>query len=272
MGTMDLLAACGAGETPRMVVMSDTRIYGAIPKHPNFLMEHTDILSKFRHPYVSHRMEIEKALDRFCRQNQELKATVLRFANILGWGVDTPMRRYLDSPLVPMVFGFDPMMQFTHEKDALAALLHAIKADGVFGAFNIAGKGLLPLSQVLKIGKRVPLPFGGPFLRAGNAMIQRTPIPDSIPIATDFLKFNCVGDIAKMQEVLGFSPKYSSKETVVDFFENMRVSRYIPTKDRMVSDPEATRELKQYLGERQKASDYLADLIETFNKESEYDQ
>lgn len=271
MGTMDLLAACGAGETPRVVIMSDTKVYGAYSHNPNFLEEYADFKGKHSHPYITHRVEIENMVDRFTRQNSNPETTILRFANILGYGVDTPMSRYLDSQMVPVAFGFDPMVQFTHARDVISCLYHAVKND-VAGVFNVAGDGYLPLSQVLRLGRRVPLPFGAPFLRIGTKVFQKLPIPDSLPIPTDFLKFNCVGDTLRMARDLKFSPRYSTKETVLDYFENMRLAKYKPRKTRIESDPKATEELQDYLKSKTRASDYLSELIETFNKEGGHDQ
>ncbi|MEW5737135.1 MAG: NAD-dependent epimerase/dehydratase family protein [Thermodesulfobacteriota bacterium] len=271
MGTMDLLAACGAGETPRVVLMSDAKVYGAVAENPHFLTEDTDFLGSYRHPYVIHRMEVEKIADRFSRQNPLPKITMLRFANILGFGVDTPMARYLSPQMVPTVFGYDPMMQLTHVKDVTAALYHAVKND-VPGTFNIAGDGFLPLCQMLRLGKKVSLPFGAPFLRLGGKIFQKTPIPDSLPIEEAFLKFPCLGDTARMKNVLGFSPQFTTRETIEDFLENQRLAKYLPKRSRSQADPKAAEKLQDYLMAKRRAQDYLTELIESFNKESGHDQ
>lgn len=271
MGTMDLLAACGAGETPRVVLMGDTRVYGAVPENPHFLTEDTDFLGHYRHPYVTHRMEIEKIADRFSRQNPLPKITILRFANILGFGVDTPFSRYLTSQMIPTVFGYDPMMQLTHVKDVFAALYHAVKSDAS-GAFNIAGDGFLPLAQILRLGKKVSLPFGAPFLRLGGKVFQKTPIPDSLPIEEAFLKFPCLGDTERMTKVLGFTPSFSTRATIDDFLENQRLAKYLPRRSRSQADPGAAEKLQDYLMAKRRAQDYLTELIESFHKESGHDQ
>jgi UDP-glucose 4-epimerase len=47
--------------------------------------------------------------------------TVLRLAPILGPTVNNYLTRYLGRRVVPTLMGFDPLMQFLHEVDALAA-------------------------------------------------------------------------------------------------------------------------------------------------------
>ena len=57
-------------------------------------------------------------------------------------------------PLVPMVLGFDPRLQFVHEDDVVHALEHAA-FHRVPGVFNVAADGVLALSEVIDlVGKR----------------------------------------------------------------------------------------------------------------------
>src|SRR5438876_996424 len=61
-------------------------------------------------------------------------------------------------PVCPSLLGFDPLMQFLHEEDAVSALCLALVSD-VRGAFNIVGEGVLPYSTVLAMLGRLPLPL-----------------------------------------------------------------------------------------------------------------
>ena len=58
-------------------------------------------------------------------------------------------------PLVPMVFGFDPRLQFVHEDDIVHGLEHATLSL-IPGVYNVAGDGVLALSEVIGLlGKRL---------------------------------------------------------------------------------------------------------------------
>jgi UDP-glucose 4-epimerase len=69
------------------------------------------------------------------------------------------MSQYFRLPVAPTILGFDARLQLLHEDDLLRALQHAT-TDGVHGTFNIAGDGILMLSQALRrLGKpAIPLP------------------------------------------------------------------------------------------------------------------
>src|SRR5207302_5396812 len=86
----------------------------------------------------------------------------LRFSNVLGPDIVTPLSKALELPLVPALFGFDPRLQFVHEDDVVRSILFVLDQQ-VAGVFNVAGDGQLPWSEVAAIcGKRtiwMP-PFG----------------------------------------------------------------------------------------------------------------
>ena len=94
-----------------------------------------------------------------------MTVTVLRCANVLGPDVDTAFTRMFGLPMVPMMLGFDPRLQFVHEDDVVHALEHAA-FHRVPGVFNVAADGVLALSEIIGLlGKRA-LPIlpadGGP--------------------------------------------------------------------------------------------------------------
>lgn len=274
MGAMDLLAACAAAQVPRVIIKSDLKVYGASSLNPNYIKEWADMRGRHHHRYIQDRVEMERMVDRFARQNVTPKLTILRFASILGRTIDTPIMRYLDSNIVPTVIGYDPLFQFVHEKDVLRCLVHTMKTEAT-GVFNIAGEGALPLSQILRTGGKSPLPVPAQLLKITSTLWRkagRTGVLASVPIEAGYLKYSCLGDTTRMKQWLGFTPRYSSRETVREFFEYLRIRRFLPKRTAIRSDPMSSEKLQTWIQDRQRASNYLTDLIETFDKENEYDQ
>ena len=79
---------------------------------------------------------------------------LLRFASIVGPGLETPLSRAFALPVVPGLLGHDGRLQFVHEEDAVEAMVTATLARGeddrgatVTGAVNVAGDGVLTTSQ-----------------------------------------------------------------------------------------------------------------------------
>src|SRR5207237_9254631 len=94
--------------------------------------------------------------------NPHVVVTLLRFSNVLGTDIITPTSKALQLPVVPSIFGFDPLMQFVEEDDVVRCL-EFVMGEQVPGIYNVAGDGRLPWSEVAAIcGKRtIPMPpFG----------------------------------------------------------------------------------------------------------------
>jgi len=159
-GTMNLLAAAGAaGSSVRhIVVKSSTLVYGSAASDPNTFHEDTPRTSPVKNSVERALVEAEALLRDFSEDNPATRVTVLRFANVLGTHLATPISRNLSRPVAPAIFGFDPLLQFVEEDDVVRALLHVTQGS-IPGLYNVAGDGRLPWSEVAAIcGTRlVPL-------------------------------------------------------------------------------------------------------------------
>ena len=159
-GTMNLLAAAGAaGSSVRhIVVKSSTLVYGSAASDPNTFHEDTPRTSPVRNGVERALVEAEGLVRDFSEDNPATRVTVLRFANVLGTHLTTPISRNLSRPLCPSIFGFDPLLQFVEEDDVVRALVHVTRGS-IPGLYNVAGDGRLPWSEVASIcGTRlVPL-------------------------------------------------------------------------------------------------------------------
>ena len=162
-GTMNLLAAAGAAgsSVKHIVVKSSTLVYGSSASDPNTFSEDTPRTSAVKNSVERALVEAESLVRDFSEDNPATRVTVLRFANVLGSHLTTPISRNLSRPLCPSIFGFDPLLQFVEEDDVVRALLHVTRG-GIPGLYNVAGDGRLPWSEVAHIcGSRlIPLsPF-----------------------------------------------------------------------------------------------------------------
>jgi UDP-glucose 4-epimerase len=125
-------------------------VYGSAPSDPNTFQEDTPRTSPVRNSVERALVESESLVRDFSEDNPGTKVTVLRFANVLGAHLTTPISRNLSRPLCPAIFGFDPLLQFVEEDDVVRALLHVTRG-GIPGLYNVAGDGRLPWSEVASI-------------------------------------------------------------------------------------------------------------------------
>jgi UDP-glucose 4-epimerase len=222
-GTMNILAACTGPDSPvrKFVFKSSAHYYGCEQDDPAFFTEDMRRPHPPRTPLERDIVEAETAVAEFADRRPEASVTVLRFANVLGPHLRTPHTRMLSLPAVPMVLGFDPRYQFVHEDDVVHALEHASFND-LPGTYNVAGDGVLALSEVIGLLGKLPLPILPPWgtgLVAGPLRRLGFRIPDEM---LNQLRFGRGLDNRKFKAT-GFRYGYTSREAVLKFGEHLRL-------------------------------------------------
>ncbi len=206
-GTLQLLAACQSSDTVRrLVVRSSTAAYGASSRDPAIFGEDTALRALPRGGYAKDIVEIEGYVRGFRRRRPDTSVTVLRFAPFIGSHADTTLTRYFSLPLVPTVLGRDPRIQFIHADDALEVLQRAVREDHP-GAYNVAGPGVLLLSQAVRRAGRVPVPVPDPGMTAMAGLARRSGLVDFSLDQLDFLVHGRVVDVQRLIDGFGFRPR-----------------------------------------------------------------
>jgi len=215
-GTMHVLNACRQRAVRKFVMWSQTLLYGASPSNPNFLAETHPLRGNTRSRFLSDKIEAESAVARFATQMPGTVVTVLRLAPILGPTVNNYLTRYLGRRYVPTVLGYDPLVQFVHEVDALAAFKLATVRDCP-GVYNIVGDGVLPLSMAIELAGRTAIPTPGPLLRAVAGLAWAAQLAEAPPMFLQYLEWLCVADGERAMRTLRFRPAFTSREAVIDY-------------------------------------------------------
>lgn len=215
-GTMHLLNACRRTQVSKLVMWSQTVLYGAHPTNPNFLSEKHPLRARREEPYFADKIEAENDVLKFGRPGKGRVVTILRTASILGPTVKNYLTRYLSHRFVPTILGFDPLWQFVHEADAVAAFKVAVDRDTP-GVFNIVGDGVLPLSTVIKLAGRIAMPMPRTLANTLVSALWMAHVSEAPPSFFDYLQYVCVADGAQARKAMGFSPVYTTREALIDF-------------------------------------------------------
>ncbi|MET7480908.1 NAD-dependent epimerase/dehydratase family protein [Streptomyces sp. NPDC005648] len=221
-GTMQLLGACQKSPTvERLVVKSSTNVYGSAPRDPAVFTETTPPKSLPSGGFAKDTVEVEGYVRGFARRRPDVAVCVLRFANILGPAADTPLASYFALPFLPTVFGYDPRLQFVHEDDVMEVLRIASHEPerGTLnsGTFNIAGDGVLLLSQCSRRLGKPTVPLLLPAVNWAGSLVRTLGVTDFSPEQIRLLTHGRVVATQQMRETLGFRPKYTTAETFADF-------------------------------------------------------
>ena len=221
-GTMHVLNAAQEIKLRKLILWSQTILYGARPSNPSRMAEERALAADDGEPFFGDKIAAERAVNAFAAKSKGTHVTILRTAPIVGPTVQNYVTRFLARRLVVTLMGFDPLWQFVHEVDALVAFKLAIDRD-VPGIFNIAGEGVLPLSTIVKLTTRSRLPIPHPVAESivGSLWAARiSPIPSSF---LSYLRYGCVADGTAAARKLGFEPVYTTRDALLDFMSAQRL-------------------------------------------------
>lgn len=215
-GTMQLLAAAqGASRLRKLVVRSSTAAYGVSFRDPAVFTEDTEPRAVPRGSFARDILDIEGYVRGFRRRRPEVAATVLRFAPFLSSTADTTLTRYFSQPLVPTVLGRDARLQFVHVDDALEILHRSVVEDHP-GTFNVAGAGVLMLSQAVRRAGRIALPLPEATLSGVVAAARNIGIGQIGLDQIELFVHGRVVDTARLIEEFGFTPR-TTEAAFADF-------------------------------------------------------
>ncbi|ETK34486.1 NAD-dependent epimerase/dehydratase family protein [Microbispora sp. ATCC PTA-5024] len=227
-GAMQLLAACQRSDTVRRVVIrSTTAVYGSSPHAPAVFTEDTEPVDGARSGYEKDAFEIEGYVRGFARRRPDVSTTVLRFANFMGPGVDSPLTRYFSQPVLPTVLGFDPRLQFVHEDDAVE-VLHRLAGEDHQGVFNVAGDGVLLLSQCARRAGRPVVPLPSPAFGLLGGLARGAGLVDFSPEQIALMSHGRAVDTGRIAAELGWRPKYTTAAAFDDFLASRGASPALP--------------------------------------------
>lgn len=223
-GSLNLIAACSAAGVRRFVLGSTTMVYGARPDNPNFLTEDHPLRGHPDAHGVANRVEVEQLLAEHARRHPQRELCVLRPCWIMGPDYWDDRVRHFSRPVVPTLLGYDPLVQFVHESDCLSAFEQAALGTQR-GAFNVVGSGAMPLSTLIRIAGKRPLPVPSRLLyRIGSypAQAQTGDRPEGF---YDYLRYQWVADGRRGFEAFG-EPRYTTREAWMSFVSSRRLRRY----------------------------------------------
>jgi len=223
-GSLHVMHACAAAKLGRIVIASSTMLYGPRPDNPNFLSEGHPLRGHPDAHSIANRIEVESFVAGWRERHPETEVSVLRPCWALGPGASGPIASYFALPLVPVVMGYDPLVQLVHESDCLHAFERAA-LESHPGVFNVVGSGVLPLSTLLRSAGRRMLPLPSPLLYRLLDLPSRAGRGDPPAAFYDYLRYLWVADGRRGWDEFG-EPHYSTSEVWMSFVGSRRLRRY----------------------------------------------
>ena len=224
-GTMNLLAAAGQAGSPvrQVVVKSSTLVYGANQTDPAWFSEDAVRAGTPRTRVERSLVEVEELVRDFAEDNPSTVVSLLRFANVLGTDIVTPISTNLARPLCPSIGGFDPLVQFVEEDDVVRALEHVTRLR-IPGIYNVAGAGKLPWSEVAALCGTRLLPLSPVATMIFASALVRMKLIQFPPELEPLMRFGRGVDTSRIAAT-GFEHRYTTAGAVDSFIRATRLRR-----------------------------------------------
>lgn len=233
-GTRNVFEATVAASRPhRLVYTSSVAAYGYHSDNPVPLTEDVPPRGSKEHYYSEQKAECETLLHEIT-DGHDLDVYVLRpcivagpkapaLVNSMPW---TQVREALPSPLrgvvatmqsvIPLMPDPGVSLQLVHHDDVADAIALAATGNGEPGVYNIAADGEVTLADVARAtGTRsVRVPHAAAV--AASMVLARLPM---VPAAAEWVhagRTSVVMDTRRAKEVLGWRPRYTSKQTLAE--------------------------------------------------------
>ena len=206
------VAADVNGPVRNLVAISSNARYPVHSGAPAFQPESGERNPPRRGGYAASLAEAEDYLVVLAEQRPNLSICVLRFADLVGPGVTSPLASMLEGRWSPRLVGYDPMIQLLHIDDAVHAVEHAVERD-LAGTFNVASPGVLPWGHIVRLaGNRAVcgVPAAAQPLAGALRALGAPPVPPGMIRVLQFGR----GVATERLEATGWEPAHSLTEAV----------------------------------------------------------
>lgn len=211
LGTRRLLEYAVAYDVKRVIVLSSSYVYGALPDNPYYMREDHPLNVSRTYPEVRDLSEVDTLATQFLWQNPHIATTILRPVSTLGVWVQTAIGRYLRQRWVPTIMGYNPLMQFIHEDDVTEAVALTLQK-GIHGVYNVVGPGAVPLKVAAEAAGTGTLPLPETVARGLFGALFSAGLYHTPPGALNFLKYPCTLSGDAFHQATGFVPKVQLKD------------------------------------------------------------
>ncbi|MFQ5512914.1 MAG: NAD-dependent epimerase/dehydratase family protein [Myxococcota bacterium] len=217
-GTRRLLDHCRNYGVERILILSTSYVYGALPENPCFMDEDYPLCGSRNYPEIRDLVEVDTLATAFMWKYPDLRTTILRPVPTLGHVVQSSIGSYLRMRRSICMMGFNPMMQFIHEDDLIEAMVLVLESD-LRGVFNVSGPGQVPLRVAIRETGGSALPLPEPIARPLIARLFQLGLFPFPPGSIDFIKYPCTIAGDRFVKETGFKPIFGLRE----LFRSLRV-------------------------------------------------
>ena len=216
LGSANILEAARKANVKHIIVASTGKVYGMHESNDHVFSEDDQLNGEGQLAYVQYKVMLENLCEDFSSLNPNIKITVLRPCTILGPNVSNPITRRMKKRRVVSLIEYNPRRQFVDIEDVIEVFYQAIKKR-MPGIFNISSDGTVPQHDLhLYLGKKQRILPTKPIEKL-LSFLWKLRLSEINPQALDYLKYSIIIGNEKLKKEFGYTPKYSTEETLRRF-------------------------------------------------------
>ncbi|TGM72605.1 SDR family oxidoreductase [Leptospira mtsangambouensis] len=217
-GTKNVLDGAILSQTQQVIITSSGAAYGYHKENKDWIEETDPIRGHSAFAYSRHKREIEEILSEYRIQHPGLKQLILRPGTILGATVNNLITDMFRKPFVMGVWGHLSPFVFIWDEDVIQIITKGI-LEKKEGAFNLAGDGAMTLKEISSMIGKTYVPIPAFFLQAALFVLRLLRLTQYGPDQIDFLRYRPVLSNKQLKTVFGYTPKFTSKETFIQYLK-----------------------------------------------------
>lgn len=217
-GTNNVLDGAILSETEQVVITSSGAAYGYHKENKDWIEESDPIRGHSAFVYSRHKREVEEILSEYRMKHPKLKQLILRPGTILGPTVNNLITDMFQKPFVMGVLGHLSPFVFIWDEDVIQIITKGI-LEKKEGAFNLAGDGAMTLKEISSMIGKTYIAIPSFILQSTLFVLKFFHLTQYGPDQIDFLRYRPVLSNKQLKTVFGYIPKFTSKETFIQYLK-----------------------------------------------------
>src|ERR687894_401799 len=238
-GSMRVARAAKEAGAPALIYASSVGAYSPGPKDRR-VDESWPTGGTATSYYARHKAEVERRLDRFEQEAPDVRVVRMRPGLVFKKEAAEGIRRLFAGPFFPSPLVRTALInvipdiedlrsQVVHSYDVGEAFRLAIVNGDASGAFNLATEPVLDADEIGRILNARTVPVSSRLARAGVGLSWRFRLQPVPPGWLDLARQVPIMDTTRARTELGWTPRHSADETLLDVLEGLRAGTGLDT-------------------------------------------
>lgn len=221
LGTENVLKASIAVGVKKFIYTSSGAAYGYHSDNPSLLKEDDPIRGNEAFAYSYHKRLVEQMLARYREIYPKLEQLIFRPGFILGETTHNQITNLFERKRVIGLKGTQSPFVIIWDQDVVGAIIQGIFQGGS-GIFNLAGDGVLTLSQMARLMGKPYIALPVWLVKSALWVGKGLGVTQYGPEQVSFLRYRPVLDNYRLKQIFGYIPQKTTQQVFDHYLESRK--------------------------------------------------